>query len=88
MKNDDRVKESVSNFWLSFVLGFFLGGGAIFLLGTKKGRKFLKKIIQSAEELETSLEAIVEDVGVKIEEKKEIINPPLSSVLEKIKSSI
>lgn len=81
-------RQLINNFWGSFTLGFFLGGGIILLLGTKKGREFLKKLIQLAEEIETSFQRLDENLETKNEVKKEISKPPLNSVLEKIKSAI
>lgn len=86
--NSNHEQKVIGNFWFGFSLGVILGGGILFLLATKKGRKWLKKIIALAEEIENSGENFFKDLEEKMEEKKEVIAPHLASVLGKIKSAL
>jgi Mn-dependent DtxR family transcriptional regulator len=96
MLNNSQKQKPEGNFWLGFLLGGILGAGGLFLLGTKKGRKTLKKIIEASEELEESLADIIGDLEEKIEENQEKIGNKIAevlpekkidSVLQKIKSA-
>lgn len=97
MLNNNQKPRLENNFWSGFLLGGILGAGCLFLLGTKKGRQILKKMIKSAEELEESLAEIIGDLEEKIEENQKkmenkiaevIPEKNISSVLQKIKSTI
>lgn len=96
MLNNNQKQKPENNFWLGFLLGGVLGAASLFLFGTKKGRQTLKKIIESAEELEESLAETIENLEEKIEESQEKIGNKIEtiipeknigSVLQKIKSA-
>lgn len=55
-------KSNNGNFWLGFFLGGVIGGFIIFLMGTKKGRKILEKIIDQTETYEEDLEEKLLDI--------------------------
>ncbi len=55
-----------------FLLGLIIGGGAVFLLGTDKGRKILKSL---TEEGFGELSEIIERAGEGIEEEEEVTIP-------------
>ncbi len=57
---DNNNNRSGSNFFGGFLLGFLIGGLAVFLLGTKKGKKILKTI---SEEGLDNLSNILEKAG-------------------------
>ncbi len=86
-------KHEITNFWS----GFALGAGALtlisFLLGTKKGREFLKKALDVSENLDEHLKELLEEKGEEgfvetIKEKiQEIPNATgLGNIIDKIKS--
>ncbi len=54
------------------LLGFILGGGLVFLLGTSKGKKLLKTITEEGLEGIADLEDLVEDETETAEYKKPI----------------
>lgn len=90
---------SGGNFINGFFWGALIGAGAVFLLGTKKGKKLLKIISEQGLERISSLEDLVEEVEEEFEESspqskpvhKEHSNgeakPQAQSLLEKTKSS-
>lgn len=85
----NQNRESVGNFWFGFLLGAGLSGVVLFLLGTTRGRVFLKQIIHFAENLETSLDKLIKDLEkneVKKEKQSHLNSSSLTSVLQKIKS--
>ncbi len=49
------------NFFQGFLWGAILGGGIVFLLGTKKGKKLLKTITEEGLENITDIGELVED---------------------------
>lgn len=51
-----------NNLWMGFLLGVAVGGGALYIFGTKKGRSFLKDIVENLDELEFSAEDIMADI--------------------------
>jgi len=50
MTNNNSTPEG--NFWFAFALGSTLVAATVFLLGTRKGRDALRKIIDRAENLD------------------------------------
>lgn len=52
-----------------FLFGVLLGGGIVFLLGTKKGKKLLKTITEEGLEGIAELEDFVEDEAEEYEEE-------------------
>ncbi|MFH1832697.1 MAG: YtxH domain-containing protein [Candidatus Levyibacteriota bacterium] len=56
----------------SFLLGLIIGGGAVFLLGTKRGKELVKTITEGGLELSELLSCDNEDL--EIPEKKESCN--------------
>ncbi len=57
---DDINKHKASNFWFGFALGVTASASALYLLGTPKGRKTLKKLIEFAEN--TDIEEYLENI--------------------------
>ncbi|MFN4212360.1 MAG: hypothetical protein ACK4FL_00100 [Microgenomates group bacterium] len=70
---ENQNKSNPSNFWFGFISGAFIGLSIAFLLGTKKGRKFLKNIIELSENFEENLSAILKEIEEKTL-KKEVGN--------------
>ncbi|MBI2431053.1 MAG: hypothetical protein HYV39_03500 [Candidatus Levybacteria bacterium] len=60
-----------------FLLGIIIGGGVVFLLGTKKGKKLLKTITEEGLEGIAELEDLVEDEALEQED-----TPPAESKSE------
>lgn len=55
----------------SFLLGVLIGGGLVFLLGTKKGKKLLKTIVNEGFGEVSKAQDLVEEVGEELEVDKE-----------------
>lgn len=60
--------QNSSSFSNGFLLGLIIGGAAVFLLGTKRGKKILKSV--SEEGLE-GLTEIIEEASTRMEEEEE-----------------
>lgn len=94
MENQNQHK--LTQFWLGFAFGGIAVGGAAYLLGTEKGRKILRQILDLSENLEENLLLLAEELEEKIEEEtgkiKETVenveaeHPKLNKVLHTIKS--
>ncbi len=69
MNNND----SGGNFFNGLLLGALIGGGVVFLLGTKKGKKLLKTITEEGLEGMSQFEDFVEDEGDAYEEEPVIV---------------
>lgn len=71
MNNNNQNESSRGgSFFNAFLLGALIGGGAVFLLGTKKGKKLLKTITEGGFEGISEIGDLIED----IEEEREIEN--------------
>jgi Sec-independent protein translocase protein TatA len=97
MLNNNQKQNPAGNFWFGFVLGGILGVSCLFLLGTKKGRRLLKKTLEASEELENYLAEMVTEIEEKVEESKEKLENKLpkttpsktvDTVLQKIRSAL
>lgn len=73
-------KNENNNFWFGFLLGLLFGSAVLFFLGTKKGKKFIGKILEKTENLE-------ENLGKKKADKKTSEEDLLKSA-EKIKKKV
>lgn len=67
----DQNNHKLSSFWFGLLLGGALTGSAAFFLGTKQGRKTLKKILELSENMEGTLETFFAEYGEEIREKGE-----------------
>ncbi len=67
MENQNQHK--LSSFWFGFLLGGALTGSAAFFLGTKQGRKVLKRLLEMSEDIEGTLQTFFEEYGDEIREK-------------------
>lgn len=65
----DQNSHKLSSFWFGLLLGGALTGSAAFFLGTKQGRKMLKKILDLSENMEETLETFFEEYGEEMKEK-------------------
>lgn len=98
---EKQNSHRLSNLWFGFILGSGLTAVFAYFLGTKSGRKSLKKILELSENLEENLILIGEELEDNlinkkdniIEELKEFTNPEnetkhhtLDNILSKIKS--
>lgn len=81
-----------SNLWLGFAFGAIAATTIAFLLGTKKGRQILKKLLELSENLEENALAIAEEIEEAIIEKADKLpeskqdKPVLGTLLDKMKS--
>lgn len=95
MATNDSTYHGGNNIWFGVVVGILLGGGGLYVLGTKNGRSLLKKIIALAEDMELSLEDVLSSVEEIFEEENPVImgkedsqstsHDNLNTVLDKIK---
>lgn len=81
-------EHSQSGFWFGMIMGGVLGGGALYLLGTKHGREKLRSIMDTVENMDSST---IEDITEMFEEtdqagKRTI--PDIHAVLDKIHSAL
>jgi gas vesicle protein len=83
--------KSPSNFWFGFSLGMIAAVAATYLIGTKKGRELLKKIVDLSEHFPEKLPELVEELEkVFTGKNNNKLLPKLSSietVINKIKQS-
>ena len=90
-KRDQNHNKS-SNLWLGFAFGAIAATTIAFLLGTKKGRQMLKKILELSENLEENALTIAEEIENTIIDKAEKLSdtkpniPILGNLLDKMKS--
>lgn len=68
MTNNQNDSSKGGGFFNGFLLGALIGGGAVFLLGTKKGKKLLKIITEGGLEGISEIEDVIEDM----QEEKEL----------------
>ncbi len=68
---ENQNSHKLSSFWFGFLLGGALAGSAAFLLGTKQGRKTLKRVLEMSEDIEGTLQSFFEEYGDEIREKGE-----------------
>lgn len=95
MIHHDHHKKQQTHMWFGFTLGSIIGASGLFLIGTAQGRKLLKKAMEMAENMETSVGKMLADLEDEVEEKgqkiKDIVEPliettPLHTVLQKIQT--
>lgn len=82
MNENKHLHQAHGNFWSGFYMGTILGAGGLFLLGTKKGRETLQKILDATENLEESVVNILDELH------KEVNNEKASSTVEMITSHL
>ena len=71
MKDRKITYANHGNFWTGFGLGSILVLIVLYSLGTKKGRIYLKKIIDIAENWEDHLEILVKEVEDVVKNRKQ-----------------
>lgn len=87
-QNPDPNAHKVSNFWFGFAVGASLTSTAAFLLGTKKGRKFLKQTLELSEDLEENLLVLGEELGENLAEKREELEKELKTLPKHIDETV
>lgn len=72
------------------IIGGLLGGSALYFLGTEKGRKQLRNILDTIEDLDESTLKELEEKGKEMldEAKNPFESSSIHSVLDKIQSSL
>ena len=66
---ESQNQHKLSSFWFGFLLGGAITGSTAFFLGTKQGRKTLKKLLEMTEDMEGTLQTFFEEYGNEIREK-------------------
>lgn len=77
-----------SNFWFGFSLGTLAAVAAGYLLGTKKGRLLLKKLLEYSDQFPEKIPELIDGLKKNFPEVKEIKLPGLKtidSIINKIK---
>lgn len=75
--------KNTSNFWFGLIMGITFGAGGLYLIGTKNGRKKIKKLMELAEDMELHLEEVVDNVGYDLEKKEEGFKEKATEFIEK-----
>lgn len=86
MKKIDNHQPS--NFWFGFALGGVTAFGTSYLLGTKKGREFLKEIVELSEQFPERIPEFIEDLkkfSFESTENKPSGIKTIESIISKIK---
>ncbi len=86
-KMENTNQHRITNFWFGFSMGITLSVVASFFLGTKKGRVYLKKFIDIAENIDDYIADFSKELESNVlpEESSEVSNT-LHNVIEKVKS--
>jgi len=66
---ENQNEHKLSSFWFGFLLGGAVTGSAAFFLGTKQGRKTLKRLLEMSEDMEGTIQDFFEEYGEEIREK-------------------
>lgn len=99
MTKKHEIQSSQSNFWSGLALGVVFGASSLYVLGTKKGRKFLHQVMEAVENIEDMGEDVIEEVSEFISEykgaeadspegKKQVNTGTVESIIDKIQSAI
>ncbi len=77
----DNNSQQGGKFLPGFLFGTILGGGIVYLLGTKKGKKILQTITEEGLEGISTIEDLVEEVAEEYDEPE--VLPVVSKDLKK-----
>ena len=80
--------KSTSNFWFGLLIGSALGAGGLYVVGTKNGRKFAKKMLDAAENWEMVLEDAVAEFDFKTYGERENIKEGMEEFGKKAKGDM
>jgi gas vesicle protein len=72
MNNKNNNCNSSSNFLPGFLLGVIAGAAGYFLLGTKKGRKIKKRLMEEGQDIWEDFDNVVEEVKKPINRSNKI----------------
>lgn len=81
-------KHKLSNFWTGFAVGSVLVSASALMLGTKKGRETLKKLLEISENLEENLLSLAEEAEEKIFQKTDDIKNNFDKATERNKTHL
>lgn len=59
-KHEPSIQQS--NFWSGLAMGVIFGASSLYLLGTKNGRQFIRKLLDATENLEEMGESVIDEV--------------------------
>jgi len=79
-------EHSQSGFWFGMIMGGVLGGGALYLLGTKDGRNKLRSIMDTVENMDASTIEEISEMFEEAEQTGKKTAPDIHAVLDKIHS--
>jgi gas vesicle protein len=87
-----KHNEQQGGFWFGMMMGSVVGSSALYLLGTKEGRKKFRNILDSLEDIDTELihelETMLSDEdGAGVKNVKSVVTD-IAQVLDKIQSTI
>ena len=79
-------EEKQGNFWFGFFLGGLFGAIAIFIMGTKEGKKLMERLTEDAEEYEEDLEQKVAKLQIKGEDFLNEANSVKEKITKEVKT--
>lgn len=80
--------KNASNFWFGLIMGAAVGASGLYVLGTKNGRKFAKKMLDAAENWEMVLEDAVEEFDINTFSERENIKEGAGELGKKVKGDM
>lgn len=85
-------EQQGGGFWFGMMMGSIVGSSALYLLGTKEGRKKFRNILDSLEDIDTELihdleTMLKDDDGTGVKQVKSVVTD-IAQVLDKIQSTI
>ncbi len=82
MSNEEEKHNHSNGFMNGLVLGAILGAGAVFLLGTKTGKKLLKAVSEEGMEAMSDLKGVLENEMDEEDQEEEMMSSPMPHIHE------
>ncbi|MBP9815782.1 hypothetical protein KBD09_00900 [Candidatus Woesebacteria bacterium] len=84
--------EQQGGFWFGLIMGGVIGSSALYMLGTKEGRKKFRDVLDTLEDMDgdllSELESMLKDEDGSAMKNVKSIATDISHVLDKIQSTI